>query len=115
LIGLLHNSKTFPTRSETKRRSIRFSIVHKWRHYLDVYDRHLSRFRNSSFKMLEIGVFKGGSMRLWRDYFGSDAVLFGVDIDPECKHLDGIYAQIRIPRSQAMAPHTQACCFPMVF
>ena len=54
-------------------------------------------------------------MRLWRDYFGSDAVLFGVDIDPECKHLDGIDAQIRIPRSQAMAPHTQACCFPMVF
>jgi hypothetical protein len=71
-------------------------IVQKWRHYLDVYDRHLSRFRNSSFRMLEIGVDEGGSMRLWRDYFGSQAVLFGVDINPSCKHLNGIDAQIRI-------------------
>src|SRR6266487_3666404 len=57
-------------------------VAQKWRHYIDVYDRHLSRFRNSSFKMLEIGVAEGGSMRLWRDYFGSQAVLFGVDINP---------------------------------
>ena len=34
--------------------------------------------------MLEIGVGQGGSLDLWRSYFGPSAVLYGIDIDPEC-------------------------------
>ena len=41
-------------------------IVHKWKHYLSLYERHLSRFRGKPFQSLEIGVFEGGSMALWR-------------------------------------------------
>lgn len=58
--------------------------VDKWMSYLLAYDRHLSRYCGTSFAMLEIGVFRGGSLELWREYFGPQATLFGVDIDPQC-------------------------------
>lgn len=39
--------------------------------------------------MLEIGVYAGGSLRMWRDYFGAGAQIYGVDIEPEClRHND---------------------------
>jgi len=71
-------------------------IVHKWRHYLDVYDRHLSRYRNSPFRLLEIGVSRGGSLSLWRRYFGPRATIFGIDIDPRCARFDGRDGEVRI-------------------
>ena len=58
--------------------------VQKWAHYLDLYDQHFAPFRSTPCKMLEIGVLQGGSLDLWREYFGPQAVLFGIDIDPEC-------------------------------
>ncbi|MBI3675990.1 MAG: class I SAM-dependent methyltransferase [Proteobacteria bacterium] len=72
--------------------------VTKWTHYLSVYDRHLSRFRNADrpVRLLEIGVYKGGSLRLWREYFGKQAIIFGIDIDPRCAELDGLNGNVRI-------------------
>ena len=35
--------------------------------------------------MVEIGVFSGGSFMMWREYFGSQAQLHGVDIQPACR------------------------------
>lgn len=71
-------------------------IVHKWHHYLPIYDKYLSPWRNKPVRMLEIGVSKGGSMQLWRKFFGPEAVLFGIDIDPSCAQLDGQASQVRI-------------------
>jgi cephalosporin hydroxylase len=59
-------------------------ICHKWSSYLDVYERVLSRFRNRPLKLLEIGVYHGGSLQMWKKYFGPEAQLVGVDIDPRC-------------------------------
>lgn len=72
--------------------------VTKWSHYLPVYDRHLSQYRarRDPIRLLEIGVFKGGSLRLWREYFGESAIIFGVDIDPRCARLDGLSGRVRI-------------------
>ena len=70
--------------------------VNKWIHYLPIYDRILGRYQNTDLKFLEIGVFKGGSMRLWRNFFGEEATIFGVDIDPSCKMYDGKSGQVRI-------------------
>lgn len=70
--------------------------VHKWHHYLEIYEQHLARFRGSKFRMLEIGVFRGGSLELWREYFGSEAIIYGIDIDPECRRYDGIAGKVRI-------------------
>ena len=54
--------------------------VWKWVHYFDVYDRHLARFRGTDVHFLEIGIFSGGSLRMWRDYLGESATIYGVDI-----------------------------------
>ncbi len=58
--------------------------VHKWIDYLPVYERFFSQYRGTDVKMLEIGVFKGGSLDMWRSYFGPKASIFGIDIDPCC-------------------------------
>jgi hypothetical protein len=70
--------------------------VHKWLHYLPIYEKILSDRINSELKFLEIGVSKGGSMRLWRDFFGASAKIFGIDIDPQCAVYDGLSGSVRI-------------------
>ena len=72
------------------------TIVHKWHHYLPIYEKFLSKYKNKPVKFLEIGVSQGGSLSLWRKYFGPDATIYGVDIDPQCKVYDGVDAQVRI-------------------
>lgn len=57
-------------------------VANKWHHYLDIYDRTLSRFRGTDVKFLEIGVRFGGSLQIWRKFFGPDATIHGLDIDP---------------------------------
>jgi hypothetical protein len=59
-------------------------VVNRWRHYFDIYHRHFARFRRQPLTMIEIGVFNGGSLRMWRDYFGPQATIVGVDVNPEC-------------------------------
>jgi hypothetical protein len=59
--------------------------IWKWKHYFEPYLRHLHKFHGQSPVLLEIGVYSGGSLEMWRDYFGPEAELFGVDIVPECK------------------------------
>ena len=55
----------------------------KWSNYGDIYDKHFAPFRDQPINILEIGVLKGGSMRLWEKYFPK-ANIFGIDIDEEC-------------------------------
>ena len=33
---------------------------------------------------------------MWRKYFGKEAVIFGIDINPECGKLNGLAGQVRI-------------------
>lgn len=49
--------------------------------FCDFYDMHLSSCRHDEMKVLEIGVKKGASLRMWRDYF-SNSQIYGLDIDP---------------------------------
>lgn len=70
--------------------------VHKWLHYLEIYERYFSSFRGKDIKFLEIGVFGGGSLDMWREYFGSPATIFGIDINPACENLATPPTQIRI-------------------
>ncbi|MEO6081333.1 MAG: class I SAM-dependent methyltransferase [Steroidobacteraceae bacterium] len=59
-------------------------LVHKWAHYLQIYENYFDRFRHTPLKFLEIGVFDGGSLDFWRRYFGAQATIVGIDINPEC-------------------------------
>jgi len=52
--------------------------------YLDVYTQHLPPRVKC---MVELGVYKGASLRTWRDFFPT-AEVWGVDIDPEVKQGD---------------------------
>ena len=58
-------------------------LVNRWRHYFDIYHRHFARFRGQELTMIEIGIFNGGSLPMWRDYFGPRSTIVGVDINPE--------------------------------
>lgn len=53
--------------------------------YIEPQDRHLSRFRGTTVSLVEIGVWMGGSLQIWRDYLGDRCWITGVDIDPRCK------------------------------
>lgn len=64
-------------------------LIHKWVHYFEIYHRHLERFRGKRVVILEFGVSQGGSLQMWRNYFGRRATIYGVDIDPRCKDLTG--------------------------
>ena len=79
----------------------------KWLSFLPVYDRYFAPFEDKPVRVLEIGVQGGDSLRMWREFFGRDAVIFGVDIDPRCASLDGDFGQVRIG-SQADASFLQA-------
>lgn len=66
-------------------RGNRGPAVYKWPHYFPVYHRHLQQYRGQSPAVLEFGVLHGGSLRMWRDYFGPGCRVTGADIDPRCK------------------------------
>lgn len=57
--------------------------ISKWTNYFDIYDAHFSRFRGDPVNVLEIGIGGGGSLQMWKYYFGNKSKIFGVDIDPE--------------------------------
>ncbi len=63
-------------------------LIAKWKHYFDAYDRHFARFRNKEVVILEIGVSQGGSLQMWKEYFGNKAKIYGIDINPTCKELE---------------------------
>ena len=50
--------------------------------FLEAYETHFASFRDKPIRLLEIGVNKGGSLQLWRKYFGKKAIIHGIDIDP---------------------------------
>ena len=59
--------------------------VWKWRHYFDVYERHFAKFIGRQVHVVEVGIFSGGSLPMWREYFGEQCQIYGVDIEPACR------------------------------
>ena len=62
--------------------------MNKWLHYFDVYERHFAPFRHKAPTVLEIGIFHGGSLQMWREYFGRRATIVAIDIDERTKELE---------------------------
>lgn len=48
--------------------------------YLDIYDQLFEHLVQQPIRLLEVGVYRGGSLRLWRDYFPNGQIV-GVDLN----------------------------------
>jgi hypothetical protein len=59
--------------------------IWKWEHYFDAYHRHFAPFVGRKVNVLEIGIYSGGSLDLWRSYFGEQSHIYGVDIEEACR------------------------------
>ena len=71
-------------------------LIDKWHHYFDIYHRYFARFRNRSPVVVEVGIFHGGSLEMWRHYFGPGARIVGIDVDPRCRQFEGDSINIMI-------------------
>jgi len=47
----------------------------KWKNYFYIYDKLFEKYRNKKIIFVEIGVFSGGSLFMWRNFFGKQAYL----------------------------------------
>lgn len=68
----------------------------KWEPYFEIYEKHLSKFRGTNATIVEVGVQAGGSLEMWSKYFGTDATIIGIDIDPECLKLNYTQKNIQV-------------------
>lgn len=57
----------------------------KHSHFFAIYESQFSSIQDEPVKILEIGVYNGGSLYMWRKYFPNAELLVGIDIDPYCK------------------------------
>lgn len=62
-------------------------LLDKWVHYFPIYVRHLERLKGTAPSILEIGVYRGGSLDMWRRYLGQSVKVTGIDIDPSAAEL----------------------------
>ncbi len=79
---------------QSYQRSPYLSVKHS--SYFQVYDDLLARWRGTDFTFVEIGVLNGGSLFMWRDYFGPRARIIGVDLNPEAKRWEADGFEIHI-------------------
>jgi hypothetical protein len=71
-------------------------VIHKWKHYFPIYDKHFSRYINRPCIFIEIGCGEGGSLQMWKSLLGPHAQIIGIDIRPECKNFEEDQIAIRI-------------------
>jgi hypothetical protein len=70
--------------------------IWKWLHYFDIYRRHLDKFVGREVNIVEVGIYSGGSLGMWRSYFGSKCNVYGVDIEESCKVYENDHVHIHI-------------------
>jgi hypothetical protein len=56
--------------------------------YLRKYEFFLKNFKNEDFTLMELGVFRGASLKMWEEYFPK-AEIVGVDIEESTKRCEG--------------------------
>src|SRR5439155_4001517 len=44
--------------------------IWKWEHYFDIYQRHFQKFVGQEVHVVEVGIYSGGSLDMWKNYFG---------------------------------------------
>ena len=49
--------------------------------YLNHYERHFQQLAERHINLLELGIYRGGSLLQWRDFF-QDGKIIGLDLNP---------------------------------
>jgi hypothetical protein len=75
-------------------------IIHKWKHYFPIYERYFSEFVYKPVTFIEIGCGLGGSLQMWKRYFGPHARIVGIDINPTCKNFEEDQIEVYIGPQQ---------------
>jgi hypothetical protein len=60
----------------------------KYKNYFPIYENLFSRFINKEIIFVEIGVLSGGSLFMWRKFFGNKARIIGIDLNNEAKKFE---------------------------
>ena len=66
--------------------SPKYSI--KWSNYFEIYENLFKKFEKKKITLVEVGIGNGGSLFMWRNYFGKKAKIIGVELNPEAKKLE---------------------------
>ena len=74
----MENLETYKSYIKSPYKSIKHST------YFDSYDHFFSKYRGREITFVEVGILGGGSLFMWRDYFGEKARIIGVDMNEEC-------------------------------
>ena len=56
--------------------------------YFQAYEELLDKYVGKEITFVEIGVLHGGSLFMWREYFGKKAKIIGIDLNPNAKKLE---------------------------
>jgi cephalosporin hydroxylase len=54
----------------------------KYGSYLPVYEQYFEKYRDRHINFVEVGIQGGGSLEMWKKYFGDKAKIIGIDVDP---------------------------------
>ena len=60
----------------------------KYKKYFDIYDQLFKKFTGKKITIVEIGILNGGSLFMWRKYFGKKARIIGIDLNSKTKQLE---------------------------
>ena len=75
----MNNTESYKSFMKSPYRSVKHNT------YFESYAHFFSKYRNQNITFVEIGVLGGGSLFMWRDYFGPNARIIGVDLNPNAK------------------------------
>lgn len=57
----------------------------KYDSYFPVYEALLQKYIDREVTIVEVGVFNGGSLFMWRQFFGPKARIIGIDLNPDAR------------------------------
>ena len=76
--------------------------------YLPLYEKLLNKKKNTATNVLEVGIYHGGSIKLWHDYF-TNATVYGLDI----MNINDVYEGIK--NNEKIVLHTSSDAYNMEF
>lgn len=62
--------------------------------YTEVYQKYFDRYQFEPTKLLEVGIEKGCSLRMWRSFLGKGSTVLGIDIEPKPAEPNAIIADV---------------------